>query len=121
MNTQSKRERITTVAASVAGEDLAAGDFVAVLNLTYEVPSYFWDTCAMPLPAGELVRLKMMATDAGVPMKVVATCLPFVYAKTVKGELKTLDLRRTQIVRLNRAAAKQVWAALRETTPAFPV
>lgn len=103
----------TTVAATVAGEDVSCGDFVALLNVTCEIPSYFWNACDSLLPPSELVRLRIFPSDAGVPLKVLAVCLPFVYAKTARGETKTIDLRRTQIVRLDRASAKQVWSALK--------
>jgi hypothetical protein len=70
-----------------------------------------WDQTM--LPATELVRLKIIPTEAGTPLKVFAVCLPFIYAKTAAGDVRTLDLRRQQIVRLDRAAAKEVWSALK--------
>lgn len=103
----------TSVAATVAGEDVVRGDFVALLNITCDLPSYLWNGCDALLPAHELVRLKLIPSDAGVPLKVFAVCLPFVYARTFKGEVETIDLRRTQIVRLNRDSAKRVWQQLR--------
>ncbi len=113
MKTASGTASETTVAATVAGEDVNCGDFVALLSTIYELPSYFWDSCDVALIPNELVRLRMIPSEAGVPLKVIAICLPFVYAKTSCGEVKTLDLRRTQIVRLDRASAKQVWQALK--------
>jgi hypothetical protein len=103
----------TTVAAVVAGEDVACGDFVALLNTTCEVPSYMWDAGPAMLPIEELVRLRMIPSDAGVPLKVFGICLPFLYVKNSGGQLKTLDLRRQQIVRLDRACAKEVWDELK--------
>jgi len=111
MKTSIESESVTTVAATVAGEDIRCGDFVTVLNATFEVPSYLWDQ-AMLAPT-ELVRLKMIPSDAGVPLKVFAICLPFVYAKDTKGEINTLDLRREQIVRLNGDCAEKVWNELK--------
>jgi hypothetical protein len=52
-----------------------------------------------------------------VPLKVFTICLPFVYAKTATGEVHTLDLRRHQVARLDREAAKEVWSALKPKTP----
>lgn len=103
----------TTVAATVAGEDIRYGDYLTVLNSTCEVPSYMWDQAM--LPANELVRLKIIPTDSGLPLKVFAVCLPFVYAKDTAGDLKTLDLRRQQIVRLNSGCAKVVWDELKDS------
>jgi hypothetical protein len=68
------------------------------------------------LPASELVRLRVMPGDACVPLKVFTICLPFVYAKTATGEVRTFDLRRHQLARLDREAAKEVWSALKPNT-----
>lgn len=103
----------TTVAATVAPEDVACGDFVAVLRTTFELPSYLWDGPPALQPIDELIRLRMIPSDSGLPHKVFAVCLPFVYAKTAAGEVKTLDLRREQIVRLDRDSAKAVWDELK--------
>jgi hypothetical protein len=111
MKTSTETQPTTTVAASVAGEDLHCGEYVTLLNATCEIPSYMWDQAM--LPATELVRLKIIPCEAGVPLKVFAVCLPFVYAKTAAGDVRTLDLRRQQIVRLDRAAVKEVWTVLK--------
>jgi hypothetical protein len=100
-------------AATVAGEDLACGDYVARLNETVELPSYMWDSWMASLSPHELVRLKVVPRDAGQPLKVLAICLPFVYAKTPRKETLTIDTRRTQLVRLDRECAKAVWKELR--------
>ena len=107
----STESECTTVAATVAGEDIHCGDFVTLLNAIFEVPSYLWDQ--EMLPPTELVRLKMIPSEAGAPLKVFAICLPFIYAKDTKGEIKTLDLRREQIVRLNGDCAEKVWDELK--------
>jgi hypothetical protein len=107
MRTSTEPESATTVAATVAGEDIHCGDFITLLNATFELPSYMWDQAL--LPPTELVRLKMIPSDAGLPLKVFSICLPFVYAKDTKGEIRTLDLRREQVVRLNCDCAETVW------------
>lgn len=112
MKTSTESHSVTTVAANIAGEDIRCGDYVTVLNATYEVPSYMWDQAM--LPVAELVRLKIVPSDAGAPLKVFTVCLPFVYAKDSNGDVKTLDVRRQQIVRLNPDCAKEVWNALKE-------
>jgi hypothetical protein len=112
MKTTTESHSAITVAATVSGEDIQCGDYVAVLNVTCEVPSYMWDQAM--LPAAELVRLRIIPSDAGVPLKVFAVCLPFVYAKDDQGNVRTLDLRRQQIVRLNFDCAKEVWDELKD-------
>jgi hypothetical protein len=114
MKTNAKCELETTVAATVSGEDVSCGDYVALLSAIYELPTYLWTSGSDFLPASEIIRLKLIPDEAGAPLKVFAICLPFVYALTSSGEMKTLDLRRQQIVRLDRGCAKQVWKQLRE-------
>lgn len=114
MKTNTKTQLETTVAATVSGEDVNCGDYVALLSTIYELPTYLWNSCSDFLPADEVIRLKLIPDEAGAPWKVFAICLPFVYALTATGEMKTLDLRRQQIVRLDRGSAKQIWKQLRE-------
>jgi hypothetical protein len=113
MKTQVFSQLEPTAAATIAGEDLACGDFVARLNETVEVPSFMWDGCGAMLSPYELVRLRVIPDTAGAPLRVLAICLPFVYARSPSGELAMLDTRRTQLVRLQRKSAKAVWKELR--------
>jgi hypothetical protein len=101
-----------SAAATVAGEDLAGGDYVSLLNETVGFPSFLWDSCGAALSPHELVHLKVIPANAGHPLKVIAVCLPFVYAATPAGEMATIDTRRTQLVRLNRRCAKVIWKKL---------
>lgn len=101
----------TTLAASVAGEDITCGDFIAVMNEVVELPSYLWSGCDISLPSDEPVRLRFLPCDAGEPRKVIAVCLPFVYAKKPNGSVVTLDVRRYQLLRLDRVCARAAWKA----------
>jgi hypothetical protein len=100
------------VAATIAGEDLACGDYVALLNETVDLPSFLWNASDTRLSPHELVRLKVIPANAGSPLRVIAICLPFVYAKTPGGETVTVDTRRAQLVKLHRKSAKVVWKEL---------
>ena len=112
--TKASRPKLApTLAATVLNEDINSGDFVALLNECVDVPSYLWDTCATSLAPHEMVRLKLMPEEAGRPLKVIAVCLPFVYAKSPSGRFETLDTRRMQLVRLNRRCAKVLWKQMR--------
>ena len=51
MKTSVDSEFVTTVAATVAGEDLRCGDFITLLNATFEIPSYMWDQVSLPARA----------------------------------------------------------------------
>lgn len=111
---QSKVYHEPTLAATVCAEDVACGDYVAVLSETVSVPSYLWDCCAMLSPH-EMVQLKWIPDSAGQPLKVIAVCLPFVYVKFATGGVATIDTRRLQLVRLHRSCAKSVWKELRSS------
>ena len=97
----------------VAGEDLRRGDYVATFIHTYEVPSYMWDHADFALPPDELVRLSCIPREAGLPLKIIGLSLPFVYAVAPNNALETLDVRRTQLVRLAPRCAKAVWKRMK--------
>ncbi len=113
MNAKMTSHLESRVAATVAGEDLVCGDYVTILTETVDLPSYMWDRCEIPLSAHELVRLKVIPEDAGQPFRVVAVCLPFVYAETPSRRTVTIDTRKIHLVRLDRRCAKVVWKRLR--------
>lgn len=105
----------TTVAARIAGEDISVGDFVAVMSEVIELPSFLWSCSTVSLPADELVRLRCMASDAGIPHQVIGVCLPFVYVKTPSGSVITIDTRQRQLVRLDEHCARAIWKAMNPT------
>jgi hypothetical protein len=113
MKTQAASQLEPSAAMTIAGEDLACGDYVALLNETVDFPSFLWDACGASLSPHELVRLRVIPSNAGYPLRVIAICLPFVYVKTPGGETATIDTRRTQLVRLHRKCAKVIWKELR--------
>ncbi len=103
----------STLSASVAAEDLECGDYVAILSEVYEFPSFYWCSDAALLPPDEPVRMKFLSRTGGAPLKVKAICLPFVFVKTAKGGYETLDVRRQQLVRLDRKYAETVYKSVR--------
>lgn len=113
MKTQARALPDPTLAESVAGEDLRCGDYVALFSQTCEFPSFFWDRSDYSLEPSEVVRLRFMAFDGGEPLKVISICLPFVYTRHPDRTLVTVDLRRTQVVRLDSRCARRIWKALR--------
>ena len=115
MSTEAKTRPEPTLAASVFGEDLACGDYVAVMHTTVDIPSYMWDACGVSLSPHETVRLKYIPDDAGRPLKIIAVCLPFVYAKTPEKQTEIIDTRRMQLVRLDRQCAQAAWKELRSS------
>ena len=114
MKTRSVIDELTTdesgpgLAAVVAGEDLRVGDDIAILTEIVEIPSCFWDCDATTLSPHDLVRLRYTSRDPGVPLKVVAVCLPFVCVQTPQDQHRLLDLRMVQIARLTASYARVV-------------
>ena len=101
----------TTLASMVAPEDLQLGDFVTLLNILCELPSYLWCADATTLPIDEPVRIRLIPASAGKPLKVQAICLPFVLVKKPSGKQRTLDLRQCRLARLDRSFATATWKA----------
>ncbi len=98
-----------SLAQCVAGEDLQLGEFISILTTTTEFLSHLWDHCDRSLAPEDVVRVRYIPARAGQPLKIVAICLPFVYVQGVNKKVEVLDLRLTQVVRLNRECAKEVW------------
>jgi hypothetical protein len=108
-----------SLAAVVAPEDLCCGDYVAVLNEVAELPSFFW--CDTPTSERhEPVRMRCLPSKGGAPLKIKAICLPFVFVKSPSGKGETLDIRRTQLARLDKRYGKTVWKALGKQPRAAP-
>lgn len=102
-----------TVARSLAPEEVAVGDFVAILRVTYEVPSFVWDDCDTFTDRSELVRLAMIPEEDSKPLKVRAVCLPFVLVESSVGDRRGLDIRRYQLARLDPAYARAAWKSIK--------
>lgn len=103
----------TSLAALVAHEDLKAGDFVTVLNDVVELPSFLWCD-ASPKAGDAVVRVRLCADGGGMPLKVKAVCLPFVYVRSPEGFALTLDVRQVELVRLKKQYAKTIWKDFRK-------
>ena len=105
-----------SLAATVAPEDLRCGDYVAVLSVTEEWPSFFWCCDSGMWPRDEPVCIRRIDTGDGAPLKVQSICLPFVFVKGPAGAYRTLDVRLHQLARLSPDYAKKVLKKLRRRT-----
>lgn len=99
------------VAKLLAPEEVRPGDYVAVMQVVYELPSFFWCADTLLIPHDKPVRLQLLPDDGGTPLKVRSVCLPFVLVKTSSEEYRTIDLRKCRLARLNRRHAKIAWKA----------
>lgn len=112
--TEHRSKTATTVAARIAGEDIAKGDYITILSEIIELPSFLWNCSSVSLPSDEPVRSRYLPRAAGEPHKVVAVCLPFVYARRPKGKLIAFDTRQQQLVRLDRNNGRLLWKQMRK-------
>jgi hypothetical protein len=112
--TTTKAKSATTVAARIAGEDIAKGDYVTILSEIIEAPSFLWCCSSVSLPPDEPVRIRYLPRAVGEPHQVVAVCLPFVYAKRTSGKIIALDTRQQQLVRLDRVNGRSLWKQMRK-------
>lgn len=103
-----RSKRGLSLAKPLAPEEICVGDFVSLLHVYYDLPSFFWDDTSFDRRE-ELVRLCYLPETAGVPLKVKSVCLPFVLAKQPGGGRQTLDVRRVRLARLDAVYAKAAW------------
>jgi hypothetical protein len=103
----------TSLAATVAAEDLRAGQDVAVLNETFEFPSFLWNCDGSTTSRQDVVRIQCAARDSGTPLRIRAVCLPFVFVTDPNGARRVIDIRLAQLVRLDAAYSRLVRKQLR--------
>lgn len=101
------------VTRTVAGEDLRVDDYITPFGYEWHFPSFHWNDSGFALSPDEFVRIPGIPCDAGQPLRIVGVCLPFVYAIDPQRNVRTLDLRRNQIVRLDKEVARTVWKLLK--------
>ena len=63
-------EVVSTLAKPLAPEDVRAGNFVTLLHVTYELPSYLWSAESFQLPHDQPVRIQLIPEESGAPLKV---------------------------------------------------
>jgi hypothetical protein len=99
----------------LAPEDVCAGDYVALLNVVHEMPSFWWCGGIGTIRPDEPVRVAFFPRNGGVPFRVRSVCLPFILVKTPSGKLRNLDVRRCRLARLDRAHALAAWKACKKS------
>ena len=114
MTTLNHTAHAAELAKTLAAEDIRRGDFVAILDVVYEYPSFLWCDDAQVLPPTEPVRVRWRSQRASRPLKVKAICLPYLLVKTPKGRHGTLDVRQCRLVRLSDCYVKKAWKQYRK-------
>ena len=110
---ESSENAVTTVATRLAPEDLRPGQDVAILTEVVECPTWLWCGELPGTRPDELVRVQTLGRGGGRPLRIKAICLPFVLVTRIDGKSRTLDVRRVQLVKVDRAYAKLVRKLLR--------
>jgi hypothetical protein len=101
----------STLAKPLAPEEIRERDFVAILYVVAELPSFLWCADTSMLPADEPVRIRLTAGCGGIPLRVRSVCLPFVLVRTPHGDQQTIDVRTCQLARLAPRFARKAWKA----------
>lgn len=95
-------------------EDIAIGDDVAVSEIAYQYASFMWfGVDSSILPPHETVQLTFFPSGDHEPLTVKSVCLPFVLCERAEAQHLVIDLRQTQLVRLDKSFANSVRAALK--------
>jgi len=113
--------RAARLARTLAPEDVRTGDYVALLHQTCELPSFLWCAESFQIAHDQPVRIQLLPELAGIPLKVCAVCLPFVFVKHANGTHQTLDVRGCRLARLHRSYAKVVWKAEKKRATQSPL
>ena len=101
------------IAKQLAPEDIQVGDYVALLEITYQYPSFSWDADPVTLPPHEPICIKWESHAGGFPSKVKAVCLPFVLLRSATGEIFSLDVRHARLARVDCKYARVAWRAFK--------
>ena len=104
---------LPTVAKVLAHEDIRVGDFVSVIGIAHQIPSFYW--CGVDstgLRPEQLVKLEFWVSDS-IPVRVKSICLPQVFVMDMEREFALIDVRRSRLVKVNDDFAKTVWHSLR--------
>ena len=107
----------STLAKVLAPEDVRIGDYVALLHVVCELPSFWWCDGISAMRPDEPVRVPFLVENGGIPLEVRSVCLPFILVKTPIGELRNLDVRRYRLARLDRGYAMTAWKACKKSLP----
>jgi hypothetical protein len=109
-----------SLAKPLAPEEIRVGDYVSLLHVFYDLPSFLWCGDSALQRRDETVRICYLPETGGVPFKVKSICLPFVLVKKSDGTQQTLDVRKVRLARLNRGYAKKAWKVSKKKTAEPP-
>jgi hypothetical protein len=103
----------TSSVRRLAPEDVARGDYLAVLHDVYEIMPFGCFDEAPLRTERPPIRLAFIPREPRALLKVVSVCVPFVVVRNPAGEHSTLDLRLCAVGRVDRQHAERVWKVYR--------
>ncbi len=105
-------QNATDAVRVLAADDVSVGDYLVVMNVTLQIPSFYWSLDYQVSSRTELVHLSYMPGDCGSPLEVIAVCLPFLLVETFDGTRQTKDLRQCRVARVSPEFASKVRKSL---------
>ena len=99
-------DREMEVARAVAPEDIRPGDYVSVLHVIAEMPSWLWDN---DLRNTQMVRFAHLPRGQSAPAEVLDVCLPYLLVKTARGKRRLVDVRKYRLARVSEEFGRRVF------------
>lgn len=115
MKPHSPHDDPTTLAKTLAPEDVRRGDYVAVLDTEYEFPKIVWQCDSGAWGESQVIRVRLRPREGEPLLRVYEVCVPFVFVEPPNGAPSTIDLRSSRIARLDPDCAVRVWKRMRKT------
>ena len=98
--TTQTEQSLQTVSRRLAAEDIHVGNYITVMQQISELVSFLWFGETSPEDREQPVLYRHTPSNCGEPYRVLAVCLPFVFAEDIRGEAETFDLRQCEITQL---------------------
>ena len=109
--------RELTIARTLPPEDIRPGMYITTLYVVYEFLRCSPGDAAWR-PVTTISTRWLPFEHAGVPLRVVEVCLPFVLVESADGSHGTIDTRRHQLAALSEKFGKRAFKKLRRQKPA---
>ena len=98
--TTQPEQSLQTVSRRLAAEDIQIGGHITVVKQISELVSFLWIGDTSPEDREQPVLYRHTPSNCGEPYRVLAVCLPFVFAEDIRGETETFDVRQCEFALL---------------------
>ncbi len=114
--TTQSEQPLQTVSRRLAAEDIQIGSHVTVVQQVSELVSFLWIGDTSPEAREQPVMYRHTPSNSGEPYRVLAVCLPFVFAEDIHGEAETFDLRQCELTQLTEGYVDSIRRKRKEST-----